>query len=83
MANKGLFYSDMCRSIKTLYNFDPPASEKEIYDASLQFVRKISGFRIPSKINEKAFDQATQKIAADARILLHSLKTKGKTRSRI
>ncbi len=65
----------MCRNIKTLFNFDPPANEQEIRDASLQFVRKLSGFRSPSKANEKAFAEAVEKITADVETLLHSLKT--------
>ena len=72
----------MCRSIKTLFNFNPPATENEIHDASLQFVRKISGFRKPSKINEKSFETAVKKITVDARSLLDSLKTPAKPRNR-
>ena len=57
----------MCRNIKTLFNFEPPASELEIRDASLQFVRKLSGFTVPSKANETAFEQAIEEVAAAAR----------------
>ena len=65
----------MCRNIKTLFNFEPPATELEIRDASLQFVRKLSGFNVPSKANEEAFDRAVQEIAASARVLISSLVT--------
>ena len=65
----------MCRNIKTLFNFDPPATELEIRDASLQFVRKLSGFNTPSKANEAAFNQAIEQIAAASRLLIKSLTT--------
>ena len=65
----------MCRNIKTLFNFDPPATDEEIRAASLQFVRKLSGFTNPSKANEKAFDRAVDKVAAVAHELLDSLVT--------
>ncbi len=65
----------MCRNIKTLFNFDPPATEIEIRDASLQFVRKLSGFSVPSKANEAAFEQAVAEVAATARTLIASLVT--------
>ena len=65
----------MCRNIKTLFNFEPPATELEIRDASLQFVRKLSGFSVPSKANEAAFDQAVADIAAVARTLIDSMVT--------
>ncbi len=65
----------MCRNIKTLFNFDPPATEEEIRDASLQFVRKLSGFTRPSKANEAAFDEAVEVTAKVARKLLESLVT--------
>ena len=55
----------MCRNIKPLFNFDPPATKDEIRDASLQFVRKLSGFQKPSESNEKAFTEAVEKISAD------------------
>jgi hypothetical protein len=72
----------MCRNIKTLFNFEPPATELEIRDASLQFVRKLSGFSVPSKANEAAFDQAVADIAASARVLIQSLTTTAQARSR-
>lgn len=65
----------MCRNIKTLFNFDPPATDEEIKAASLQFVRKLSGFQKPSEVNKEAFDLAVEKVAADAHALLHSLVT--------
>lgn len=65
----------MCRSIKTLYHTQPTATEAEIYAASLQFVRKISGYRKPSKTNETAFEQAVQEIAAATQKLLNNLET--------
>ncbi|MFC5497900.1 DUF2277 domain-containing protein [Caenimonas terrae] len=72
----------MCRNIKTLFNFEPPASELEIRDASLQFVRKLSGFNVPSRANAQAFDQAVQEIAASARTLIASLVTTAEPRDR-
>jgi hypothetical protein len=72
----------MCRSIKTLFNFDPPATELEIRDASLQFVRKLSGFNVPSKANQAAFDRAVEEVAAAARTLIESLVTSAEPRSR-
>lgn len=72
----------MCRNIKSLFNFDPPATQDEIKDASLQFVRKLSGFHNPSKINEGAFNLAVEKITKDAQILLQSLKTDAQPRDR-
>ena len=72
----------MCRNIKTLFNFEPPATELEIRDASLQFVRKLSGFNVPSKANEEAFDRAVQEIAASARALIASLVTSSEPRDR-
>jgi len=65
----------MCRNIKTLFNFDPPATEQEVRAASLQFVRKLSGFNAPSKANEAAFNQAVADIASIASVLLASLST--------
>ena len=65
----------MCRNIRTLFNFDPPATEIEIRDASLQFVRKLSGFSVPSKANEAAFERAVDEVAASARALIASLVT--------
>ena len=72
----------MCRSIKTLYNFDPPATDDEIRGASLQFVRKVSGFTKPSKANEAAFHRAVEEIAAAARDLLGSLVTAAEPHNR-
>ena len=72
----------MCRNIKTLFNFEPPATELEIRDASLQFVRKLSGFSVPSKANEEAFDRAVQEIAVSARALIASLVTTAEPKNR-
>lgn len=72
----------MCRNIKTLFNFEPPATELEIRDASLQFVRKLSGFNVPSKTNEAAFEKAVADIADSARALMQSLTTTAQTRNR-
>ena len=65
----------MCRNIKTLYNFEPPATEDEIRAAALQFVRKLSGFNAPSKINEAAFNRAVEQVSAAASQLMDSLVT--------
>jgi hypothetical protein len=72
----------MCRNIKTLFNFEPPATEAEIRDASVQFVRKLSGFTVPSKANEPAFERAVEEIATSARHLIVSLTTSAEPRSR-
>lgn len=72
----------MCRNIKTLFNFEPPATELEIRDASLQFVRKLSGFNVPSQANEAAFDRAVEQVAATARELMASLRTTAAPRNR-
>ena len=72
----------MCRNIKTLFNFEPPATELEIRDASLQFVRKLSGFTVPSKANEAAFEAAVQKVADAARELIGSMVTQAPARNR-
>jgi hypothetical protein len=72
----------MCRNIKTLFNFEPPATELEIRDASLQFVRKLSGFAVPSRANEAAFEQAVDEVAATARRLIASLVTHAPPRDR-
>ena len=72
----------MCRNIKTLFNFTPPATELEIRDASLQFVRKLSGFNVPSQANEAAFERAVEEVAATARVLIASLVTKAGPRTR-
>ena len=72
----------MCRSIKTLFNFEPPATDEEIRAASLQFVRKISGYHKPSQANEAAFDRAVEQVAAAAHRLLDSLETSAAPRDR-
>jgi hypothetical protein len=72
----------MCRSIKTLFNFKPPATEAEIRAASLQFVRKISGYHKPSHVNEAGFNRAMEDIAAAAHKLLDSLQTNAEPRDR-
>lgn len=72
----------MCRNIKTLFNFEPPASDDEIRASSLQFVRKLSGFTKPSKANEAAFNQAVEDVAAAARRLVDSLTTNAEPRNR-
>ena len=70
----------MCRNIRTLFNFEPPATELEIRDAALQFVRKLSGFNVPSKANAAAFDRAVFEVAASARRLIDSLVTTAEPR---
>ena len=72
----------MCRNIKVLYNFDPPANQQEIEAAALQFVRKISGFNKPSKINQGCFDQAITDISRISENLLESLQTNARPRNR-
>jgi hypothetical protein len=72
----------MCRNIKTLFNFDPPATDEEIRAASLQFVRKLSGFNAPSKANEAAFDLAIDEVSAVAKRLIDSLTTNATPRNR-
>jgi hypothetical protein len=72
----------VCRNIKTLFNFEPPATEAEIRDASLQFVRKLSGFNAPSKINQAAFDHAVAEISTVASNLIASLVTTAAPRDR-
>lgn len=72
----------MCRNIRTLFNFEPPASEDEIRDASIQFVRKLSGFTRPSKANEAAFDKAVEEVTVAARSLIASLVTAAPPRDR-
>ncbi len=72
----------MCRNIHTLYNFDPPASETEIQQASLQYVRKVSGFRRPSRVNEAAFNAAVDQIARATGQLLAALQSGAPPRSR-
>ncbi len=72
----------MCRNIKTLFNFEPPATEDEIRAASLQFVRKLSGFNSPSKANQAAFERAVDDVAAAASALIASLMTTATPRDR-
>ena len=72
----------MCRNIRTLFNFDPPATDEEIHSAALQFVRKLSGFTQPSRINEAAFSHAVEEVAGVARSLLASLVTSSGPRDR-
>ena len=72
----------MCRNIRTLYNFEPPVTEAEIRAASLQFVRKLSGFNKPSKVNESAFQAAVDGVTEIAARLLHSLETTAAPRNR-
>ena len=72
----------MCRNIKTLFNFEPPATDEEIRAASLQFVRKLSGFNKPSKANEAAFNRAIEEVARCARKLIDSLETTAEPRDR-
>jgi hypothetical protein len=72
----------MCRNIKTLYNFDPPATDDEIRASALQFVRKLSGFNTPSKVNEAAFNQAVEQVSAAATTLINSLFTLSPPRDR-
>jgi hypothetical protein len=72
----------MCRNIRTLFNFEPPATEAEIRASALQFVRKLSGFAHPSKANEAAFERAVDEVADVARRLLHDLSTASPPRNR-
>jgi hypothetical protein len=72
----------MCRNIRTLYNFEPPATEEEIRAAALQFVRKISGYNSPSKANQAIFERAVDHVAAAARTLIGSLSTSADPRDR-
>ena len=72
----------MCRNIKTLFNFDPPATEEEIRAAALQFVRKLSGINAPSKANQAAFDRAIEEVTDAARALISSLVTSAEPRNR-
>jgi hypothetical protein len=72
----------VCRNIKTLFNFEPPATEEEIQASALQFVRKLSGFNKPSKINEVAFNRAVEQVSDAARLLIQSLVTLAPPRDR-
>ena len=73
----------MCRNIRTLFNFEPPATDAEVRDAALQFVRKLSGFAKPSQANEAAFDTAVDEIATIARNLVDSLVTTAEPKDRV
>jgi hypothetical protein len=72
----------MCRNIRTLFNFKPPATDEEIHASSLQFVRKLSGYQHPSKANEKAFERAVREVTAAAHRLVDSLVTEAPPRNR-
>lgn len=72
----------MCRNIRTLFNFEPPATEVEIRDAALQFVRKLSGFNVPSQANAAAFDHAVAAISDEARALIAALVTTAEPKNR-
>jgi hypothetical protein len=72
----------MCRNIRTLFNFEPPATEEEIHASALQFVRKLSGFNKPSQANQAAFDRAVDEVSAAARTLIASLHTTAPARDR-
>ena len=72
----------MCRNIRTLYNFDPPATDEEVRAAALQYVRKISGFNRPSRANEEAFDRAVQAVAEASAELLGALRTNAPVKDR-
>jgi hypothetical protein len=72
----------MCRNIKTLFNFEPPATEDEVHASALQFVRKLSGFNKPSQVNAAAFELAVNEVSQAAHKLLHSLQTSAPTRDR-
>ena len=72
----------VCRNIKTLFNFEPPATVEEIQASALQFVRKLSGFNRPSKANEAAFNRAVEQVSEVARTLIHSLETQAQPRDR-
>lgn len=72
----------MCRSIKPLFNYDPPATDEEIRNASLQYVRKLSGFSKPSQVNEEAFERCVQEVASATRGLVNSLLTHAHPRDR-
>ena len=72
----------MCRNIHTLFNFEPPATEDEVHDAALQYVRKVSGFTKPSQANQEAFDQAVREVTESVRNLLGSLVTTAPPRNR-
>ncbi|MHC0035324.1 DUF2277 domain-containing protein [Pseudoneobacillus sp. C159] len=73
----------MCRNIRTLFNFDPPATDEEIHAASLQYVRKITGYNKPSKVNEDEFYRAVNEIVAISRNLFNAMKTNAEPRDRV
>jgi hypothetical protein len=75
-------FSEMCRNIRTLFNFEPPATDEEIRASALQFVRKLSGFAKPSRANEAAFNRAVDEVTETARRLLHALETASPARNR-
>ncbi len=77
-----MWAADMCRNIKTLFNFSPPATDEEIRAASLQFVRKLSGFASPSQVNRAAFERAVDEVAASAHALIAALVTSAEPRDR-
>jgi hypothetical protein len=79
---RNVYNLGMCRNIRNLFNFDPPVTDEEIRDASLQFVRKISGFNKPSKANEASFNTAIDEVAAVCTRLLHSLETTAPPKNR-
>jgi hypothetical protein len=72
----------MCRNIRTLFNFEPPATEEEVHASALQFVRKLSGFAHPSRVNEAAFNRTVDEVSAAARRLLAALETASPTKNR-
>jgi len=82
MVSKAAIETKMCRNIKTLYNFDPPATTDEVNASALQFVRKLSGFNKPSKVNEVVFALAVERVAAAAQEMLNSLVTTAAPRDR-
>ena len=82
LVNPSTEAAAVCRNIKTLFNFAPPATDEEIEASSLQFVRKLSGFTVPSKANQAAFDRAVRDVAAAARTLVDSLVTAAEPRDR-
>ena len=72
----------MCRSIKPLFNYEPPATDQEVYEAALQYVRKVSGYRQPSKVNQEPFNQAVAEVAKATSRLIESLNTNASPRDR-
>src|SRR5437763_959460 len=82
MNGLGSYNRAMCRNIRPLFNFDPPATDEEVRAASVQFARKLAGFTKPSQANEKVFDQAVEEIAASARRMIDALVTSAEPRDR-